>query len=699
MKNNLTAVLKKFYPVFAVILAGVAFSFVSRLVLFVYSFPNLTLTIPSVLGIFLIGLFYDLCFLSYAIIPLLLFVWLANDTMYEKPGKYITLALLSILIAWAFVDNPLPKEYDAKLPWVYVGLLFLLLGIFIFLNTKNKTFRHQWRVAVLYGFVFFYLFLFIFNVVSEFTFWEEFGSRYNFIAVDYLVYTNEVVGNIWQSYPVGWILAALLVVTILSFLPFRKGIRASVDVSVPFLKRTLVVVAMLSITALVYFFVTNQYKKISDNDYVNELAGNGVYEFGSAFLNNDLDFYKFYQTIPDSEALQIVRSQILQRSPSDSFLNNNTIERLVKYDGEEKRLNVVLISIESFSASFMNKFGNPNNITPHLDSLINHSIFFSNFYATGTRTVRGLEALSLSIPPIPGQSIVRRPNNDNLFSIGAVLRSKGYTTQFLYGGYSTFDNMGPYFSANGYEVLDRSVLHKDSIHYANIWGVADEDMFTYALTKFDENTKNNQPFFAHIMTVSNHRPYTYPENRIDIPPSEQKRDGAVKYTDYCINRFLNEASQKSWFKNTIFVIVADHCASASGKQALPVTGYHIPLFIYSPSNIAPKEISTLSSQMDVCPTILGLLNMTYKSKFFGQDMLRMPTGTERIFLSTYSGLGFLKNSNLIVQMPPKKIEALLPDFKTGEATKIAINDSLKKQAIAHYQLAEKLFKSNAYKAY
>jgi phosphoglycerol transferase MdoB-like AlkP superfamily enzyme len=308
-----------------------------------------------------------------------------------------------------------------------------------------------------------------------------------------------------------------------------------------------------------------------------------------------------------------------------------------------------------------------------------------------------MEVLSLAIPPIPGQSVVRRPDNEGLFTLGAVFHSKGYATEFMYGGYSSFDNMGYYFRNNGYEVLDRSDLRAETIHYANIWGVADEDMFTFSLKKFDENYRQHQPFFAQIMTVSNHRPYTYPENRIDISPQKQLREGAVKYTDYAIGRFIREASSKPWFANTIFVIVADHCAYAAGKSELPVTGYHIPLLIYSPGNILPQMISRLSSQIDLPPTILGLLNMSYRSKFFGQDIFRMPAGTERAFISTYQGLGYIRDGQLVVLQPPKMAEQLLPDFISGVSKPVPVTDSLFRQAVSYYQMAEKIFKSGGYK--
>ncbi|MEO7766017.1 MAG: LTA synthase family protein, partial [Ferruginibacter sp.] len=375
-----------------------------------------------------------------------------------------------------------------------------------------------------------------------------------------------------------------------------------------------------------------------------------------------------------------------------------SIQREIKSDGPPHKWNVVLISVESLSGDYLKYFGGTENITPYLDSLIPKSIFFSNFYASGTRTVRGLEALSLSIPPTPGQSIVRRPNNEGLFSLGSVLKSKGYDVNYIYGGNSFFDNMGYFFSHNGYKVLDKRDIPEKFIHHTTAWGIDDEASFNFTLEQCDESFKKGRPFFNHIMTISNHRPYTYPDGRIDIPSAAQSMNGGVKYTDYAIHKFLADAAEKPWFNNTVFVIVSDHCSRSAGKTDLPVNRYHIPCFIYAPKLITPVNVQRLTSQIDLAPTLLGLLNLNYTSSFFGVDIFQTPVEKDRVFISTYQNLGYIRNGVLVILSPQKKVATYRPNFLTGAAKQIPDTDSVTNEAIAWYQGANYLFKTGKYKS-
>lgn len=686
----------RYAPIYLLVLIYLTITFFTRVALLVRVHEMFDWSFRNVLGVFGIGLLYDLAVSSYIIIPFVLHIWFTNEKAYDsRLWKWTGLLYVALILVLIFTQL-VPSDFNADLRKAVIGLVIVRLGIFLFLAFKGREFRHKWRRAVLFVDFGIVIFLLLFNAVSEWFFWNEFSGRYNFIAVDYLIYTNEVVGNIKESYPVGWIIFVVVLLTSGILYISRNVIRESTRVSMKFGKRSIIATCMLLLPAITTFSLNNHLRKFSDNAYANELAGNGLFEFAAAFHNNELDFFQYYKALSDEKAFGIMRKQL--EAPNSKFVSEDlyNLEREISYTEPEKKMNVVMISVESLSASFMKAFGNTQNITPCLDSLAQHSIFFKNLYASGTRTVRGLEALSLSIPPTPGQSVVKRPDNGDMFSLGSVFKGKGYVTQYIYGGYGYFDNMNAFFSANGYEVIDRNALKPEEIHYANIWGVADEDLFTLALRKLDENYANQKPFFSQIMTVSNHRPYTYPEGRIDISPQTQCREGAVKYTDYAIGKFINEASKKPWFNNTIFVIVADHCAGSAGSVELPVTGYHIPMLMYSPANLAPQQFEKLTAQIDIAPSILGLLKFKYRSKFFGQDIFTLPEGRERALISTYQGLGYLRNGELLIQSPVQQIEQFKPDFVTGNSVRMAVTDSIAEQAIAYYQTAAWLLKHKKY---
>jgi len=632
MRNFQQVFRHRFGPLAVLAMIIFTLSFITRLVLLIKSWPNLELTFLRFLGIFFIGFFYDLVVFSFFAIPVALYCWLMKDTWYQKK-------------------------------WQRFPLFFLFFIITLIL---------------------------VLNVGGEIIFWDEFSVRYNFIAVDYLIYTTEVIGNIIESYNIPLIASAVIAATILILYSIRNKLAASQDTSMRFGKRTVFFLLFMLVPAAGYFLVNNRLKNTSSNNYINELGGNGIYEFGAAFWNNEIDFNRFYATRNDSANFKILR-QMLQ-APNATFSSDPlSIERTIQNDSPEHKYNIVLITVESFSGDYFKQFGNTQNITPYIDSLIPYSLWFNRFYATGTRTVRGLEALSLAIPPTPGQSIMRRPENKDMFTIGHVLRSKGYDVNFIYGGNSFFDNMGEYFSNNSYRVLDKSDMPDSLVQLTTAWGVDDGATFDFTIQQCDKSFSNGKPFFNHIMTVSNHRPYMYPEGKIDISPTHQSIEGAVKYTDYAIHKFIKDAQKKAWFGNTLFVIVADHCSKSAGKTDLPVNRYHIPCIIYAPQLIKPSIESRLVSQVDLDPTLLGLMNMNYTSRFLGYDIYKLPAGNERAFISTYQDLGYIKNGRLVILSPQKKIRMFNANMTTGLNTPIITSDSLADEAIAWYQGASFLY--------
>ncbi len=542
-------------------------------------------------------------------------------------------------------------------------------------------------------------FVLLFGALAEATFWEEFSTRFNFIAVDYLIYTHEVIGNIRESYPVGLLLSGVVALAVALTWLFRQRIVAvAAPASSPRWRLGYALLAVVLPWAAWKLADIDQ-MQFSGNAYANELAGNGLMTFGAALRRNDLDYARFYATLPADKADRILRDLGVEREPLSEALKPDPDE---DESFDAKRLpfkrppkNVVLITVESLSAKYLGVFGNRDGLTPKLDVLAAEGFLFTRLYATGTRTVRGLEALTLGTPPIPGQAIVRRPGNEHLATLGEVLRQQGYETYFLYGGYGYFDNMNAYFAGNDYQVIDRTDFPKGSVGFENVWGVADEYLFDNVLAQLDKTHAGGKPFLAQIMTTSNHRPFTYQDGRIDIP-SPGGREGGVKYTDYAIGRFIDQARSKPWFADTLFVIVADHCASAAGKSKLPVPGYHIPLILYAPALLPPGRNEHLASQIDIPPTLLDIMGLPGDDHFFGNSLFDGNPLLERAFISNYQELGYLKDGKLIVLGPKQRVDSFTIDAE-GEAKPTAPDDKLRNEAIAYYQSAFQTFKQGALK--
>ena len=635
------------YIKLALLTAAVGFA-LRIVLLFNAQTTSLDFSFGEWLEIFLFGAVNDLCAATVGFVFLWLFMLSVSRTKYTKPWGWIILALLAAAFCYVAFFNTIFDEYGSVAPRIATCVLGYWAGSFALRLFLPEGFRNHWTTVWFALFVVLYVGAIVFNGISEYFFWNEFGVRYNFIAVDYLVYTNEVVGNIMESYPVVPMTLGIVVVTLLiTWYLFRRDL-----VQAEYLKgwRWKAVVAPAYVAALfaaVGLLNFNTRFQDSGNVYVNELQANGLYKFYDAFVKNSLDYEQFYITRPEAEAKAFVHE--VYGSTGD---NLRTVQ---SGEGAEIRRNIVLVTIESMSASYMERFGNTESITPVLDSLYRLGMAFDRVYATGNRTVRGLEAVTLSLPPCPGQSIIKRPNNAGMHSTGALLREKGYNVTYFYGGNSYFDNMETFFSGNGYDIVDQKNYSPEEITFANIWGVCDEDAYRKVIRTLGEQSRDGKPFFAHVMTVSNHRPFTYPAGKIRIPNDSKTRAGGVLYTDYALGQFLAEASKQPWFDNTIFLITADHCASSAGRTEIPLHKYHIPALIFAPGFVAPQQIEGIVSQIDLMPTLLSLLDMDYDSHFYGRSIFD-PDYVNRAFIATYQDLGYLEGDTFTILSPVRRYE-------------------------------------------
>ncbi|MCU7616641.1 LTA synthase family protein [Chryseobacterium sp. PBS4-4] len=547
--------------------------------------------------------------------------------------------------------------------------------------------------------------------MAEIPFWDEFGVRFNFIAVDYLIYTYEVIENINQSYPLPLVAGVLIGIITLTFFVLKKksAFKNTFRDRKPISSRFLPALSVMIIGSVLGILLKNKQADFSNNLVINEIGKNGAFSFISAYQSNELDYETFYPKIPKKEAYSIVKSKLLQKNQNYESPKFDDISRLTK-GNQEQHPNIIVIAIESFSADFLTEFGNKDHLTPNYDQLAKESIFFKNLYATGTRTVRGMEALTLSVPPTPGNSIVRRPNNQNLFSVSTIVKSKNYQPYFIYGGDGYFDNMNTFFGGQGFNIVDRNrgnplsdeiktqrfAINDNEVSFENAWGICDEDLYKQSIKYADKSAQANKSFFQFVMTTSNHKPFTFPAGKIDLPQGD--RNAAVKYTDYALGKFIADAKTKSWFKNTVFVIVADHCASSAGKWEINIAKHHIPAIIYN-LNQQPEKINRLTSQIDLIPTLFGYLGWNYKTNLYGKDINQTKKGDERAFIGNYRTLGLLKNNTFTQIDDRKRVKQFEVSGKDQSLTEIhSVNRNLISETIASYQTASERFKNGKMKA-
>ena len=627
----------------------------------------------------------------------------------NHPLRIITVAYLGIAVAlrlvlWAKFGRPvgvpplhLPLALGAGLlndlvECLYLGLPLVLLALLV----PKRLARHRnYRYLVATG-TFLALFGMLYLATVEYFFFAEFDGRFNLIAVDYLIYPTEVLVNIWESYPVVKILIveALLALGLLRLAwPWLRTIGEQAPVPT---RRGTRLCSHLGLLLLAAAGFSTDTLAWSDNRVTNELGANGISSLFQAFRTNELDYNHFYRTIDKGRAYQLAGRQLgvppAQATATPFNLNRNVPARA---DGLGK-MNVVVVVEESLGAGFVGTYGDRRQLTPNFDRLAKDGLLFERAFATGTRTVRGLEAITTSLPPIPSESILKRPGCEGIANWGTVMADHGYRTSFLYGGYSYFDNMRHFFAGNGFAVRDRSDI-KDPV-FANIWGVSDEDLFRDATGYFDTLHQAGQPFFSVIMTTSNHTPYTFPPNIPGIAAKGGGRKAGIRYADHALGRLFAEAPQHPWFANTLFVVVADHDARVYGRAQIPVERYHIPLLFYAPQKIAAGTVPAPCSQIDIAPTVLGMLGLPYSAPFYGQDVIHNADEQHPLLLNHNHDVAMLSGDRLVILGINQKVESFRRDAATDNLIPAENDPALVDLATAYYQTAFELFKTHQYLA-
>lgn len=587
-----------------------------------------------------------------------------------------------------------------------------LLGWTLILPGRH--FRATWHRSVFWTVCFVFWFGQTFILFTEYFFFEEFRSRFNTVAVDYLQYPKEVFVNIWDSYHVGFVLCACAVPAAAwvwaarrFFAPLwegptgdRPGLLRWAGAAALAGALTPLLLIGGSLAGIMHSPVHFGPAHISSERTLNEIANNGDIAFFEAAVTHNLDYHAFYRTMDRADAYR--RARQLLNSADTTFQPGETIRRTVAGDPSKPRLNVIIFLEESLGSEFWGSLGRKEpTLTPEMDKLAaEEGLLFTNIYASGNRTVRGMEGVLSSFPPLPGESIVKRDLSDNVETLARVLKRDGYSTLFLYGGRGVFDGMRSFAVRNGY---DRFIEQKHFEHptFTTIWGVCDEDLYRRTLEECAGLSKQGKPFFATVLSVSNHKPYTYPKGKIAEDPEERRRENVVKYSDYALGQFFKAAKREPLWTNTIFVVVADHGARVYGQQSIPIYSYEIPLLIAGPAAASrPLRPGILGCSLDVGPTILGLIGRPYESLFFGQDLLKCPAESGRALLNHNRDIGLLKGDRMAVLGLMKSAEFYAGNPKQVEMKPMKEHTDTDRELLedttALYQVADDLYMHRRY---
>ena len=549
--------------------------------------------------------------------------------------------------------------------------------------------------AVLYGV--------LFVAAAEWFFFEEFDSRFNFVAVDYLLYPTEVVTNIWQSYPTGKILIGLTALVAMLFFGVRKRFRSAWANPAPLAGRLAVLFTHAGLLALLAVSCSPRTLiEHSPDRLVRELTSNGTYAFGEALLGLDAPYDGFYATRDDGENHRRLEALLSEPSSFPLTLAPGSSARAIRAISPGRPWNVVLLLEESLGSEFIGALhpGHDEGLTPEFDALAEEGVLFTQAFATGNRTIRAIEATTSSLPPLPGAPIVQRRGAKDLFTLPGVLGEEGYQTLFVYGGRALFDGMGPYLSANG---MQRIVEQSDFPpgEFSTAWGVSDQAILDRSLAEMESMDATGRPFFTMILSVSNHRPYTYPPNTIEPLPGLKRRQNVVRYADWTIGRFFRAARQKSFYDHTLFVVMGDHGARVYGAASIPLASYQVPILMIAPGVLpAGERIDTLASSLDVPPTILSILGLSYRSRFFGHDLLHTAKEDGRALFVHNGDIALMRNGQIAILGLRQQTEVFDVDRASGDFQlrdkQSGPAEELVSDAIAYFQSADRLVRNGGY---
>jgi phosphoglycerol transferase MdoB-like AlkP superfamily enzyme len=488
--------------------------------------------------------------------------------------------------------------------------------------------RMNWWIHVACAWLTFSLTVILFLELATPPFLTEYDMRPNRLFVEYLAYPREVSAMLWGGYRGSLALIAVCLVTAgwLILRHFKRYVGSAHAWRVG-----VVTMAWPIVVLLLFVMIRSSFQHrpanlatfaFCDDAMVNSLVANSTYTVLSAVygLKNESSV-EMYGDMPVAEMITRVRSEI--GAPLDSFTSDEypTLRKQIASVRRERPMNLVIVLEESLGAGFVQSLGGLP-ITPTLSALADQGIWFEQLYATGTRSVRGIEAVIAGFPPTPALSVVKLDKSQRDFAtLASVLDRAGYRNEFIYGGESHFDGMRSFFLGNGFHaIVDRDDFIAPK--FVGSWGASDEDLFRKTQERITALQRKDQPFFVLAFTSSNHSPFEFPDGRIELHEQpKQTVHNAIKYADHALGKFLEVARASPYWQNTLVMVVADHDTRVYGDELVPVSKFHIPGVILG-ADTQPRRIAATVSQIDLAPTLLSLMGVDSEHPFSGRDLTR-----------------------------------------------------------------------------
>ena len=524
----------------------------------------------------------------------------------------------------------------------------------------------------------FALIMFSFLAVLELDFYHEFHTRLNSLVFQYIKEDPKtVISMLWYGFPVirYLLLCGLIAGSTIAVLRLVDRRTRKPDINYRYRSRLLIAIVLIllnlvSIRGTLRFGMPIRWGDAFHSSYLfaNHLALNGAFTLGKAaeqYIRKNRE-NPWLNKMDATEALDLVRKKWLL--PQESLTAPEKYPMLRRFDPPSAHAspyrNVVLILMESLSAQRIGVFGNRLKVTPFFDELAAEGLLFDHIFSNGTHTHQGMFATLGCFPNLPGyEYLMNQPEGGNSFSgLPKVLSERDYDNVFVYNSDFNWDNQIGFFRGQG---VSRFIGRNDFVNprlYDSTWGVTDEDMFDRAFDEIVKLEKRGRPYYAILQTLSNHVPYSLPAplpvDKVMVDGAEEGHLTAMRYSDYALGQFFRKIKNRGGFDDTLFVITGDHGFGGGALVTdMDLFRFHVPLLFIGKDIQARfgKSSATVGSQVDIVPTVMGMLGGSYVHHCWGRDLLALPDDDSGFAVIKPSGseqmVAFIEGETILIKAP------------------------------------------------